>query len=292
MSLVFIICRAHSFSFFLIDSKTWCLIIFVFCGALSSSFSYLDVLILNYFSLCYLPIARRLYAILFSFCLNSNVFVHCMINIFRTMKKFLVELMNRLFYSTIHQLVWYYVGVTNAFTFSQSIFSGEKWVLSRWFLFTTDSFSLGGSAETTSWITLILLSITMSERNVYFLIRDTSTRNDIVNITVSWCINHFFFPVSFFSFLADSFTYKLDFYIFWAFNFLLFSILSWSLWLFLVPLQMLWMLVTVNKLKRITCLESHVSQITTWVMFLTQIYSSVFSEISLMQITHVLGNNW
>ena len=41
------------------------MLLLVFCGTLSSSFSYLDILILNYCSLSYLPFSRNPYPILF-----------------------------------------------------------------------------------------------------------------------------------------------------------------------------------------------------------------------------------
>ena len=42
-------------------------------------------------------------------------FISCMISILWQTKKFLVELMNRLFYNTIHQPVWYGWGTSNRY---------------------------------------------------------------------------------------------------------------------------------------------------------------------------------
>ena len=60
---------------------------------------------------------------------------------------------------------------------------------------------------------------------------------------------------------------------------------------FLVLIQMLSMLITVNKLKYMTCLGPHASQITTKETLLTQNFFGVTSEISPALVTSILSSN-
>ena len=60
---------------------------------------------------------------------------------------------------------------------------------------------------------------------------------------------------------------------------------------FLVLIQMLSMLITVNKLKYMTCLGPHASQITTKETLLTQIFFGVTNEISPALVTSILSSN-
>ena len=63
------------------------------------------------------------------------------------------------------------------------------------------------------------------------------------------------------------------------------------LFFFLVLIQMLSMLITVNKLKYMTCLGPHASQITTKETLLTQIFFGVTNEISPALVTSILSSN-
>ena len=60
---------------------------------------------------------------------------------------------------------------------------------------------------------------------------------------------------------------------------------------FLVLIQMLSMLITVNKLKYMTCLGPHASQITTKETLLTQKFFGVTNEISPALVTSILSSN-
>ena len=69
----------------------------------------------------------------------------------------------------------------------------------------------------------------------------------------------------------------------WTLNSWIFFIIFhlFSKFLFFVLFRMLWMLVTVNKLKHVVCHGSHTSQITTTKTLATQTFFSMFNEKSL-----------
>ena len=92
-----------------------------------------------------------------------------------------------------------------------------------------------------------------------------------------------------FSFSSDFLTYQVNFSVFWALNLLLPSILFVS-WLFLVLFLMLWMLVIMNKLKRMARHEPHASQKTTNVIYVIKFALGVLNEKSLVLLTRVLSN--
>ena len=95
-----------------------------------------------------------------------------------------------------------------------------------------------------------------------------------------------FFLLNTFSFSWDFSTYQLNFSVFWA----------WSSWIFcvtfhfvsefltLVIFRMLWMLVTVNKVKHVALHGSHVLQITSW-KTVVQTFFDVSNEKSPILIT-------
>ena len=75
------------------------------------------------------------------------------------MKTLFPELMNRLFYNMIHQLMWLVDKWWIRFPFSRVFFSGENCIWSPCFLFITEWYNLDASGETSSWIASVCSTI-------------------------------------------------------------------------------------------------------------------------------------
>ena len=95
--------------------------------------------------------------------------------------------------------------------------------------------------------------------------------SDSINITFTWCMNQFLHLNGLLPFSSHFFVYQLNFSVFSAINLLSPSILLPSL-PFLVLFWMLWLLVTVNKLKHMGYHRPYSSQITTYSIFVTEIH--------------------
>ena len=142
-----------------------------------------------------------------------------MINILRQMRKFLVQLMNQLPFLIMQFIDWYHelTRLMNPFSFILLHFSGENWIWYNYVLFITEWLSLDTSAVTTSRITLDCLLVCW-DWFVYWRYMTTSswslTRrskyifywqiflNNILNITFTWNINHFFSLEQLFFFIS------------------------------------------------------------------------------------------
>ena len=101
--------------------------------------------------------ATTLVAITILFISSRLFFLHCMINILRQMKTFLVKLMNRLSCLITQSINWYdgLKRVMNPFFLSRySHFSGENCSWSSCLLFITEWISLDIFDEITFWTTL------------------------------------------------------------------------------------------------------------------------------------------
>ena len=91
-----------------------------------------------------------------SFYLSSQLFIlYCMTNILRQMKKFLIELMDRIPNFIALSIDWYVSGVGWIHFLFSGLFSRGNCIWSPCFLFIKAWLSLDTSGETTSWITFV-----------------------------------------------------------------------------------------------------------------------------------------
>ena len=174
-------------------------------------------------------------------------------------------------------------------------------------LFITETFILDTFGKTTSEINSICLTIYWEKFMVYllhhqyqYLSDETCSSAAVLTILLFGASISLFIWTTFISFSFRSFTYQLNFSVFWALNLLSTSILFPSL-LLLVFFWMLWMLFFVNKPKCMQCHGPHVLQIISTGIFVTEFFKcmqwenpgtfSLSNEKILVLVTRVLRKN-
>ena len=174
-------------------------------------------------------------------------------------------------------------------------------------LFITETFILDTFGKTTSEINSICLTIYWEKFMVYllhhqyqYLSDETCSSAAVLIILLFGASISLFILTTFISFSFRSFTYQLNFSVFWALNLLSTSILFPSL-LLLVLFWMLWMLLFVNKPKCMQCHGPHVLQIISTGIFVTEFFKcmqwenpgtfSLSNEKILVLVTRVLRKN-